>query len=155
MTAFTTPGGSYSVLPPGGGSALTVFGNPFWLKLAGTQGHGTMAVIVARFAPGTGALPHLHRGHDEAFYVLDGQFRFRAGDEHIEGGPGSFLYAERDAAHGFDNIGTTEGALLGIIAPAGYEKHFLEISALPAGGDTAEALAEIFARYDQEPARPI
>jgi hypothetical protein len=49
----------------------------------------------------------------------------------------------------------TEASLLGIITPAGYEEHFLEIGRLQPGEATAEALAEIFAKYDQESAPPL
>jgi quercetin dioxygenase-like cupin family protein len=155
MTSWKSLGTPYGVLPPDGGTSMRIFGNPFSLKVSGAEGHGTMAVIVASFAPGTGALPHLHRGHDECFYVLSGTFRFRAGDQHVEGGPGAFCFAPRDAAHGFENIGDTDASLLGVIAPAGYEDHFREIGGLAPGADTAEALAEIFGRYDQEPAPPL
>jgi quercetin dioxygenase-like cupin family protein len=152
MTDWQTLGRSYGVLPPGGGTALTVFGNPFQLMVTGEQSSGSYALIVATFAPGTGALPHLHRNHDEGFYVLDGTFRFRAGDEEIEGGKGSFCFAPRDAAHGFTNVGRTEASLLGVIAPAGYEQHFAEINGITPGPETRDLLAEIFRKYDQESA---
>jgi len=155
MTTWKSLRQSYGVLPPGGGEPLTVFGNSFQLKVSGEESHGAVALIVATFAPGTGALPHLHRGHDECFYVVDGRFRFRVGDEHVEAGPGAFCFAPRDAAHGFDNLGDGEGTLIGVIAPAGYEEHFRELSALPPGEQTTEALFEIFQRYDQEPVPPL
>jgi quercetin dioxygenase-like cupin family protein len=131
---------------------LRVFGNPFLLKVSGAESHGAVALIVATFAPGTGALAHLHRGHDECFYVLDGTFRFRAGDDLIEAGPGALCFAPRNAAHGFENIGDAPGSLLGVIAPAGYEQHFVELGNLPPGEQAAEVITEIFNKYDQEPA---
>jgi mannose-6-phosphate isomerase-like protein (cupin superfamily) len=139
-------------LRAGGGTLLSVFGNRFELKVSGEQSSGAMALIVATFKPGTGAVPHLHRGHDEFFFVLDGTFRFRVGDEHVDLEPGCSCFAPRHVAHGFESLGQGEARLLGVIAPAGYERHFIEISSLPPGQDTREALAEIFGRYDQEPA---
>jgi mannose-6-phosphate isomerase-like protein (cupin superfamily) len=155
VTSWQTLGKSSGVLPVDGGTALRVFGNPFALKVSGAESHGAVALIVATFAPGTGALPHLHRGHDECFYVLDGTFRFRVGDEYVEAGAGACCFAPRSAAHGFNNIGRSDGSLLGVIAPAGYEQHFVELSNLPPGQDTAEALAEIFKKYDQESVPPL
>ena len=155
MTAWRSLDQAYGVLPPGGGTLLNVFGNEFRLKVGGGDSHGAVALIVAAFAPGTGAPPHLHRGHDECFYVLDGTFRFRVGDDLIEADRGAFCFAPRDAAHGFDNIGDGAGSLLGVIAPAGYEEHFVEIGNLPPGQATPEVLAEIFRRYDQEPVPPL
>ena len=145
MTDWRTAAG---VVPAEGGMPLRVFGNPFLLKVRGAA----MALLTASFAPGTGAKDHTHRGHDEIFYVLDGEFRFRVGDTHIEGGTGDLCFAPRHAAHGFRNIGTTDGRLLGIIAPAGYERHFVDIDGITPNDETKAALAEIFARYDQEPA---
>ena len=147
MTTWKSLRQSYGVLPPGGGEVLKVFGNTFQLKVSGQESHGGVALIVATFAPGTGALPHLHRGHDECFYVVD--------DDLIDAGAGSFCFAPRDAAHGFDNTGEGEGTLLGVIAPAGYEQHFVEISNLPPGKQTKEALGEIFDKYDQESVPPL
>lgn len=152
MTAWPAEAMPAGVLPAGAGTLLSVFGNRFELKVRGEQSSGAMAIIVATFKPGTGALPHLHRGHDECFFVLDGTFRFRVGDEHVNLEPGCCCFAPRHVAHGFDNVGHGPGRLLGVIAPAGYERHFIEISGLPPGHDTREALAEIFDRYDQEPA---
>jgi len=152
MTTWETLGKPYGVLPDKGGQLLSVFGNPFWLKVSGGDSNGSVALMTATFAPGSGAVPHLHRGHDECFFVLDGQFSFRVGNEDVEAGPGALCYAPRNAAHGFTNIGKSDGSLLGVIAPAGYEQHFIEISNLPPGNATKEALGEIFRKYDQEPA---
>ena len=152
MTAWTGQAMPAGALPAGAGTLLSVFGNRFELKVSGEQSSGAMALIVATFKPGTGALPHLHRGHDECFFVLDGTVRFRIGDDHVDLEPGCCCFAPRHVAHGFDNVGESDARLLGVIAPAGYERHFIEISNLPPGEDTREALAEIFGRYDQEPA---
>jgi quercetin dioxygenase-like cupin family protein len=134
------------------GDPLRVFGNQFLLKVDGAASQGAMAFLTGTFAPGTGAIPHLHRGHDEIFYVLDGRFRFHLGEEQTESGPGGLLFAPRNAAHGFTNIGDSTGSLIGVVAPAGYEQHFVEISGVPDGPDARAALAEIFQKYDQEPA---
>ncbi|MFJ2189782.1 cupin domain-containing protein [Kitasatospora sp. NPDC087861] len=142
----------YVVLPGGEGTPLTVFGNRFSLKVGGDDTAGSLAIIEATFAPGTRAPPHLHHTHTESFYVVSGLFRFRAGDELTEVGPGGFRYLPRKAAHGFTNIGDEPGKLLSVINPAGYERHFEEISALLPHEATEERLREIFQRYDQEPA---
>ncbi len=140
------------VLAADEGTPLRVFGNPFLLKVAGADSSGAVAFLTGWFAPGTGAIPHLHRGHDEIFYVLDGTFRFHLGAEQVESGPGGLLFAPRNAAHGFTNVGQTAGRLIGIVAPAGYEQHFVDISNVPDGPQARAALAEIYRRYDQEPA---
>lgn len=155
MTDWIALDGAAGVLPADAGRALTVFGNPFLLKVSGAESHGAVALLTASFAAGTGAKEHWHRGHDEIFYVLDGEFRFRVGDEYLEATTGGLCFAPRRAAHGFQNIGSTPGRLLGVIAPAGYEQHFVDIDGITPGPDTHAVLAEIFAKYDQEPAAEL
>ena len=141
-----------SVLLTDDGARLRVFGNQFLLKVSGQESQGAMAFLTGSFAPGTGAIPHLHRGHDEIFYVLSGSFRFSLGGEAVEADSGALLFAPRNAPHGFVNIGDSPGQLIGVVAPAGYEQHFVEISGVPDGPGAREALAEIYKKYDQEPA---
>jgi len=141
-----------SVLLADDGSPLRVFGNQFLLKVSGNESHGALAFLTGSFAPGTGAVPHLHRGHDEIFYVLDGRFMFDLGAETVEAESGALLFAPRGAPHGFVNVGDVPGRLIGVVAPAGYEQHFVEISGVPDGPGARAALAEIYQKYDQEPA---
>jgi quercetin dioxygenase-like cupin family protein len=142
----------YVLLPPGSGEAMNIFGNAFSMKMSGDDTGGALAIIEAVFPPGGNAPAHLHRTHTESFYVIDGLFEVLTGDELIEAGPGAFCYAPRGVPHAFKNIGTDPGRLLSVIHPAGYENHFREIHAIPAGQATPEVLKEIFDRYDQEPA---
>ncbi|MBB5158018.1 cupin domain-containing protein [Saccharopolyspora phatthalungensis] len=151
MTDFASAGKvSYVLLPPEMGEQLSIFGNAFSMKLSGDASDGSLAIIEAVFPPGGHAPPHLHRTHTESFYVVDGLFELRTGDEIVEAGAGAFCYAPRGVPHAFRNIGDRPGKLLSVINPAGYENHFREIDALHE--PTAEALKEIFDRYDQEPA---
>ncbi|MGH3770131.1 MAG: dimethylsulfonioproprionate lyase family protein [Pseudonocardiaceae bacterium] len=137
-------------LLPGGGRPLRVHGNQWSIKVTGAQTAGALAVTEATFAPGAGAPHHLHRAHEECFYVLSGRFRFRAGEASISADTGSFFYVPRNVAHSFENIGETPGRLLGIITPAGYEQYFIEMNDLPPGSPDVGTLTAIFSKYDHE-----
>ena len=49
---------------------------------------------------------HVHHADDEAWYVLEGTLRFRLGDDEIEAGPGSAVFAPRGMPHAYGNAGT-------------------------------------------------
>lgn len=134
----------------GGGRPLRVMGNPWWVKVAGEQTGGRLAVVEADFAPGTGAPAHLHHDHDECFYILSGRFRFQAGADFREIGAGGFCYVPREVVHGFANISEQSARMMGVITPAGFERYFVEVAGLPPGPPDVAALREIFSRYDQE-----
>ena len=53
-----------------------------------------------------GPRPHLHRHHEEAFYVLEGQLTVRVGPRTIEAPVGSFVIVPRSVVHQPSNPGT-------------------------------------------------
>jgi uncharacterized cupin superfamily protein len=44
---------------------------------------------------------HVHIGHDEAFFVISGQLKFRVGDGYRTAVSGETVFASRGLAHGF------------------------------------------------------
>jgi mannose-6-phosphate isomerase-like protein (cupin superfamily) len=44
---------------------------------------------------GAWTVPHLHRGFEESFFILDGQFTFTVGDEAIAASSGMYLLVPR------------------------------------------------------------
>jgi len=139
------------MLSPGEGGLFQVPAGPYVIKLAGEQTAGSLAVVESTFPPGTGAPPHLHRGHDETFYVVSGAFRFQCDDLTVEEGPGAFFHVPRTRPHSFTAIGDTPGTILVTLTPAGFEKFFIEAMALSANGRPDQEMMEsILAKYDQE-----
>jgi mannose-6-phosphate isomerase-like protein (cupin superfamily) len=136
-------------LPPGEGRMLQVLGNPWTLKATTDQTDGTIAALEGSFRPGSGAPVHVHRQHEETFYVLNGEFLFHVGSRSVSAPPGTFVFVPRDVPHAFENVGTVPGSILGIMTPAGFEQFFEEVATLPPGADPAK-VSEILAKYDQE-----
>jgi quercetin dioxygenase-like cupin family protein len=87
------------VLRPGEGEPL--FGGRIVLKSALPE-----LTITESFFPDArpGAAPHVHRGHADAFYVLDGHLAFLVDDEEHTLGPGGFVYAPPGVVHGFRSL---------------------------------------------------
>ncbi len=96
-------------------------------------------------APGAPSTPlHLHRATDEAFYVLEGTFGFRAGERTFEGAAGTFVFVPRGLEHAYWNQGTTPARMLISISPPGFERYFGELAeGLAAAGDDAEAATSV------------
>ena len=131
--------------------------------------HGFLGSIGARFlidGPDTGerfslvehpmspralAAPlHLHTREDEYSYVLQGRMGALLGDEVVEAGPGDLVFKPRNQWHTFWNAGDEPCRILEIIAPAGFEDFFRELS--DAGGAMRmdpQELAALGERYGQ------
>jgi len=115
------------------------------------------AFTLAEFSgSGEGAwtVPHLHRGMEESFFVLDGSFTFTVGDTGIEATSGMYLLVPRGTAHAI-TAAQGGGRFLTLMVPGGLEEMFFELGQLPPNAirDPA-ARAAISARYDSIPVQP-
>jgi mannose-6-phosphate isomerase-like protein (cupin superfamily) len=73
---------------------------------------------------------HLHTREDEYSFVLAGRMGALLGDEVVEAGPGDLVFKPRNQWHTFWNAGDEPCRILEIIAPAGFEQFFRELSSL-------------------------
>lgn len=126
------------------------------LLAGGENGSGGAFTLAEFYGTGEGAwtVPHLHRGFEESFFVLDGSFTFTVGGEAIEATSGMYLLVPRDTPH---TIAAAEGGgrFLTLMVPGGLEEMFFELGTLP--GDAIRdpaAREEIAARYDSIPVEP-
>ena len=95
--------------------------------------------------------PHVHREHDEAFYIVEGLFTFVLGRDEHPAPAGSLVFVPRGTRHGFT---ASDGAsALLVVVPGGLEGFFVELGAgLEAGRTSAEVRAALAGRYDSYPA---
>ena len=122
--------------------------------LAAGEDMTNRAFTLAEFTAGEGpwTVPHLHRGMEESFFVLGGQFTFPVGEETVPAGPGSYVLVPRGTRHGI-SAGAGGGRLQVLMVPGGLEEMFLELANLPPDSITDPAVrAAISARYDSIPA---
>ena len=118
----------------GEGEPIWIVGDTMWLKATGESTGGSLVLLENLTAPGGGPPPHVHTREDEFWYVLDGTFEIRIGDEVHAVGPGGFAYAPRGTVHNFRNTAETPGRVLVGFAPGGMEGFFRE-SGRPATDD--------------------
>jgi hypothetical protein len=113
------------------------------------------------YQQGYGAPLHVHSREDEAWYVLEGQIRFRTGDDEVVAGPGTWVWQPRGLPHAF-KVESDGARALFMFTPGGLEGMFVEGGA-PAGDsdeppqqeydvEAAEALAK---RYGFEVVGPM
>ena len=95
--------------------------------------NGTLTVMEFEFAPKSGPALHTHLREDEVWYVLEGDFRFKAGDAMFEASTGGMAFGPRGMPHNFQNVGETPGRLLVVTTPSGLERFFEQFAELNAG----------------------
>lgn len=67
--------------------------------------------------PGQSQRPHVHRGEDKVYLVLEGRGEFQIGGEKAALGPGYAVVARAGVEHGVSNPGPANLRLLVFIAP--------------------------------------
>ena len=151
---------SVRVSRAGEGPRWSVAGAEFRVLADGSAVQGRWGVVQCSIAAGwTGPPQHIHRQHDESFFVLTGTVRFTSGREELLAPPGSLVTAPIGAPHSFANADSrTPASFLCTVTPERYLGYFREVATLRPGPDgqldPAEVLA-LMSRYATEPYRPV
>jgi quercetin dioxygenase-like cupin family protein len=132
-TTHTTTTKGYAV-PAGDGERIWIVGDTMTLKSTAESTGGSLVLIENLTAPGGGPPLHIHTREDEFFYVLDGTFEIRIGDEVHALGPGGHAYVPRGTVHNFRNTADSPSRILVGFTPGGIEGFFRE-SGRPATDD--------------------
>lgn len=139
------------VVQAGQGKRQNVLGDNQRVLLTGEDTGGSYALIEDCNPPGVRIPLHLHRNEDEMFYVVDGQVEFRVGGEVVKATAGTTVHLPRNTPHAFAITGDAPAKMLIMVAPAGLEKYFEELSQLPPNAPPdMEKIAAISARYGIE-----
>ncbi len=127
----------------GAAMATPTPGDSVTVKAATRQTNGSLTVLELVIGPGHGPALHTHLREDELWYVLEGDFRFKAGGAMLRASAGGLAFGPRGTPHAFQNTGEAPGRLLVISTPSGLERFFEEFAALPPGLAGPEALAAV------------
>ena len=126
------------VVPPGAGKALHVLGDVVTSLVAGAETGGAYAVQQQATHPGGGPPLHRHSREDEGFFVLEGEYEFRVGEQTVRAVPGTFVFGPRGIPHTFKCVGPGPGKIQVIISPPGLEAFFEEVDVLARQGPPDE-----------------
>jgi quercetin dioxygenase-like cupin family protein len=100
-------------------------------------------------AGGAGPPLHLHREHQEAFFVVEGRLTFRAGEETIEAETGAFIFIPAGVAHTFSNRSDAPARCVNAYVPGGIEGFFIEVGqAMRSGEPDPAEIERLSAKYD-------
>ncbi len=144
-------GVDYLVVEPDGGEQLAFLGDSAMrLKLASASDATAFYEYVSQ--PGVAGAPqHIHYGHDETFFVVDGLYEFRIGSHSEQLGPGSFLSVPRGTPHSFRNAGDSAGRIVGTFSPGAFANYFRDLAAIIETTGTVpdhDTWVELYGRYD-------
>src|ERR1700752_1201514 len=131
-------------LQSGEGTLLeTPTGDSVYVKTNTRNTHGSLTVLEFVISPKNGPALHTHVREDEVWYVLEGDFRFKAGHDLFHVSTGGMAFGPRGTPHNFQNVGDVPGRLLVITAPSGAERLFEEYAALLPGPVDPEMLSAL------------
>jgi mannose-6-phosphate isomerase-like protein (cupin superfamily) len=115
-------------------------------------------VIRGSLPPGGGGPPqHIHREHDEMFFVVSGTVRFSSGDERIDVSAGGLVTAPIDTPHTFANPDPSQpSTMLCTVTPDRYVNYFRELGALARSSEevSPSAILEVMSHYATELYQP-
>jgi mannose-6-phosphate isomerase-like protein (cupin superfamily) len=122
-----------------------------WL-IDGAEAGERFSLVEHPMSPRALAAPlHRHTREDEYSYVLQGRMGALLGDDVVEAGPGDLVFKPRNQWHTFWNAGDEPVRILEIIAPAGFEHFFRELSDMGGALESdPEELAQLNERYGLE-----
>lgn len=138
--------GRPGVVPPEHGLDLPLIGR---LRASAADTNGSFEIIEYK-GPAVPP-PHVHREHDEIFYILEGTFSFVIGNTTQMAGTGTVVWVPRGTRHGFQ-VQPGSRALL-VTIPAGLEGFFKELGKGLSEGKTSDEIRAVLAdKYDSTPA---
>jgi mannose-6-phosphate isomerase-like protein (cupin superfamily) len=117
--------GGIFVGPVDGKDLTNPIGGAMMVKVRDSDTAGAYSVHYNTIPPDSpGPRPHLHRDHEETFYVLEGELTVRMGPRKIVALAGSFVVVPRGVVHRPSNPGPGPTRVLLVFSPAGMDRFF-------------------------------
>jgi quercetin dioxygenase-like cupin family protein len=113
-------------------------------------GRDELALVEFTLEPGfEGPSPHAHKRHVDSFFVLEGEVRFRIGEETLVLGPGGCVAAPPGVVHSFGHPGEQGARLINVHAPSCGFHEYLHVMD-EATNDLDEATHSTYDVYEVE-----
>ncbi len=136
-----------SLSRPGEGEILVSAG--LKLRIGSSQTGGAFEVV--ELGGRGNPPPHIHRDHDECFYIIEGTFIFTVGADEVEAPADTVVFIPHGIPHAFRH--SPEARALAFVIPAQLEGFFRELGeGLAAGRSEADLREELAGKYDSWPA---
>lgn len=137
-----------TITGPTGGEALRA--GPMSIRVLEDGSHTghRLGIVEVTIPPRLAGPPqHVHREHDETFYILSGTPVFTCAGDTIQARPGMLVTAPPGTPHTFANPGDQNVVMLCTLTPDLYIGYFRELAAQPAGPLDPTAVGQIMSRY--------
>ena len=115
---------------------------------------GALSLMEVTVGPRKGPPRHVHHREDETYYVLSGEFLFEVDGVKHTLAQGASIFAPRDIPHCWANSGATDGKMLLVCTPGGFEKFFDETAKAIMDKAPMEQMDKIMAKYGCDPLGP-
>jgi quercetin dioxygenase-like cupin family protein len=156
LPAQTAATGKVSVVKPG--ESRFAFSNAQQAKitpckLTSEDSAGALTAFELSVLPQSGPYLHVHHREDEWYYVLSGEFLFKAGGVEHNLPAGASIWLPRGIPHVWANTSASEARLILVCQPGGFEKFFEEMSLEMAKVDSSSAqnkMKEVMGKYGVE-----
>lgn len=102
----------------GEGPATWALGGLFERLASAGETAGTFGMSLVTQPAGAATPLHIHTREAEAFYLLDGNLAYRAGEEMYQLSAGSFIYLPSGVPHAFRVTGTESARFLALVVPS-------------------------------------
>ncbi|MBI5285689.1 MAG: cupin domain-containing protein [Chloroflexi bacterium] len=125
------------------------------VKARGADTAGALSFTVVTSEPGfAGPGLHRHLRNAEAFYILEGTFRFRVADDEHTVEPHGFVFVPPKVAHAFVSADGAGGKMIVMFMPGDFAGYFDEIAEIHARRGTRDEIASVQAKYGMETLGP-
>ncbi len=105
------------------GAATWAMGSLFERLAGAAETGGQLGASIVTQPPGTASPLHVHTREAEAWYLLEGEMIYRAGERLVEMAAGDFIYLPRNVPHAFRTLGVRPARLLALSLPG----HLLDL----------------------------
>ncbi len=124
------------------------------VKVSGSDTNGDLAIFEqTSLSQGKGTPLHIHNAQDEIFYVVEGSYKFKVGDEKYDLTTGDSIFLPRQVAHAWTQV-SEKGKMTVIMQPAGKLENFFVTMAALDHEPSQQEIAKIFADNDMQVVGP-
>lgn len=118
------------------------------ILISGNETNNNISLFESTVQPGGSPPRHIHKDHDETFFVREGKFIIEIDKKIIKAEVGDISFVPRGTIHTFKNVGDTVGVLQYFFTPyLNMETFFKEVIKLSMPNDKM-ALEALLKKYD-------
>ncbi len=124
------------------------------VKISGSDTNGNLAIFEqTSLSQGKGTPLHIHNSQDEIFYIIEGSYKFKVGDDKYDLTAGDSIFLPRKVAHAWTQV-SEKGKMSVIMQPAGKLENFFVTMAALDHEPSQQEIAKIFSDNDMQVVGP-